>query len=321
MRRKTILAAVLCISATSVVCGSDFEQRISEKHWLRDFYTEAVYRKDRNIVVEYQTRYKEEPSWFDYSVDDEVFWFEDLPNYSGEFDIVTFRDHSEDNTVYPIRLYLWHYGFNCNVTKLNPDLYELQIEDVRISQSKYESRLADGHDMRFARDAAEPEYSLYFQFDGEYLYIYLEDRQTLYATYCAYDEAELRVLTEAIGTNEFDLSRFTFPVHADGSCEYDKAEAETVKAEKIEGGVYRVTENLQLRETGDTSGAVITTMQAGTLVQILSTGKEETIDGIADNWAEIEIQIRAKDADGTIIPSGTIGQYGTKGWCFGGYLQ
>ena len=308
MRSKMILAAVLCISAAAVVCGSDFEQRISEKHWLRDFYTEAVYRKDRNIVVEYQTRYKEEPSWFDYSVDDEVFWFEDLLNYSGEFDIVTFRDHSEDNTVYPIRLYLWHYGFNCNVTKLNPDLYELQIEDVRISQSKYESRLADGHDMRFARDAAEPEYSLYFQFDGEYLYIYLEE-------YCAYDEAEFQALTEAFETNEFDLSRFTFPVHADGSCEYDKAKAETIKTAKIEGGVYCVTENLRLRETEDTSSAIITTMQAGTLVQILSTGKEETIDGITDNWVEAEVQFGGRNKDGIRIT------YGTTGWCFGGYLQ
>ena len=319
MRRKTVLAAVLCISAAAVVCGSDFEQRISEKHWLRDYYNEVIYRKDRNIIAEYKTYYKEQPFWSDYFFDEKIFWFEKEEIVLADIDAVTYRPAYDG--AYPVRLYIGHKGFDCRINKLDSDVYEIQIAVVRMSQGHYEILLKDGHDMRFALNAAEPEYSLYFQFDGEYLYIYLEDRQTLYATYCAYDEAELRVLTEAIGTNEFDLSRFTFPVHVDGSCEYDKAEAETVKAEKIEGGVYRVTENLQLREAADASSAVITTMQAGTLVQILSTGKEETIDGIADNWAEIEIQIRAKDADGNIIPSGTTGQYGTKGWCFGGYLQ
>ena len=315
MRSKMILAAVLCISAAAVVCGNDFNQRISEKHWLRDFYTEAIYRKDRNIVVEYQTRYKEEPSWFDYSVDDEVFWFEDLPNYSGEFDTVTFWGRNEDDDAYPFYLFLGHEDFAYRINKLNSDLYEIQIKDVRISQRSYEYHLERGHDMRFARNAAEPEYSLYFQFDGEYLYIYLEDRQTLYATYCAYDEAEFEALTEAFETNEFDLSRFTFPVHADGSCEYDKAKAETIKTPKIEGGIYRVTENLRLRETEDTSSAVITTMQAGTLVQIRSTGKEETIDGITDNWVEAEVQFGGRNKDGIRIT------HGVTGWCFGGYLQ
>ena len=69
-------------------------------------------------------------------------------------------------------------------------MYELEIEDVRISQEKYEFILKYGHDVKFALNATEPGYSLYFRFDGEYLYIYLEDGKTLHETYCAYDESE-----------------------------------------------------------------------------------------------------------------------------------
>ena len=81
------------------------------------------------------------------------------------------------------------------------------------------------------------------------------------------------------------------------------------------GGIYRVSENLRLREEEDSSSAVITTMQAGTRVKVLAAGKEETIDGITASWVQVEVQKEARDKDGNIIPSGTTG------WCFGGYLR
>ena len=114
-------------------------------------------------------------------------------------------------------------GFRYKAKKLAPDLYKLELEDVRISQELYESFLEDGYDLKFALDATEPGYSLYFRFDGEYLYIYLEDGKTLYATYCAYDKAEEKALQEAIRTNEFDMTKITFPRHADGTCDYENA--------------------------------------------------------------------------------------------------
>ena len=55
-------------------------------------------------------------------------------------------------------------------------------------------------------------------------------------------------------------------------------------------------------------------MQAGSLVLILSKGREETIDGITDNWVEVELQWDSKDLEGDRL-------YGKTGWCFGGYLR
>ena len=203
-------------------------------------------------------------------------------------------------------------GFSCKARELTPDLYEVQIEDVRISQEKYERLLERGQDRKFALNATEPEYSLYFRFDGEYLYIYLEDGKTLYATYCAYDESEEEALYEAIKTNEFDMTKFTFPRHADGTCDYESGRG--VPGKKIVNGVYRAQDNLRLRANENTSGEIITTMQAGSLVLILSKGREETIDGITDNWVEVELQWDSKDLEGDRL-------YGKTGWCFGGYLK
>ena len=304
--KKTILIAALLVNMVAAVFGTDFEERISRRFWLRDYFNEVIYRKDRNIIVEYRPRLKEEENiyYYDSAHDDMIFWFEEPYNYIDRIEC------AEDD----------EYGYSvfmgtilCGKAKeLTPDLYELELWDVRISEEEYEDLLERGHDMKFALNATEPEYSLYFRFDGEYLYIYLEDGKTLYATYCAYDESEEEALQEAIRTNEFDMTKITFPRHADGTCDYESGGG--VPGKKIVNGVYRAQDNLRLRVNENTSGEIITTMKAGTYMIILSSGKEETIDGITDNWVEVELQTGARNLEGDVIT-------GTVGWCFGGYLR
>ena len=72
---------------------------------------------------------------------------------------------------------------------------------------------------------------------------------------------------------------------------------------------------MRLRKDADISSEIITTMQAGTLVEILSTGKEDTIDGITGDWVKIQVVTTSFDKDDNTIKSGTVG------WCFGGYLK
>ena len=306
MNKKMVLMALLLVSVVAAVSGTDFEERITEKKWYRDYFNEVIYRKDRNIIVEYQPYLTEEENIIFYNAIGVIFWFDEPSIYRDRINWTKFDD-SEYGSYISMR-----GGFRYKAKELNPDLYEIQIEDVRISQEKYEDLLESGHDRKFALDATEPGYSLYFRFDGEYLYIYLEDGKTLYATYCAYDESEEEALYEAIRTNEFDMTKITFPRHADGTCDYESGGG--VPGKKIVNGVYRAKENLRLRAKENTSGEIITTMQAGSLVLILSKGREETIDGITDNWVEVETLFGAKNLEGDFL-------YGETGWCFGGYLK
>ena len=309
MNKKMVLMALLLVSVAAAVSGTDFEERITEKKWYRDYFNEVIYRKDRNIIVEYQPYLTEEENiyFYDGSRGDMIFWFDESARYR---DCISWNRF--DDGEYGSYISIGMPGFRYKAKKLTPDLYKLELEDVRISQELYESFLEDGYDLKFALDATEPEYSLYFRFDGEYLYIYLDDGKTLYATYCAYDESEIVALQEAIRTNEFDMTKITFPRHADGTCDYESGGG--VPGKKIVNGVYRAKDNLRLREKEDISGEIITTMQAGSLVLILSKGREETIDGITDNWVEVELQTGAKNLEGDFL-------YGETGWCFGGYLK
>ena len=302
MNKKMVLVATLLVSVAVAVFGTDFEERITEKKWYRDYFNEVIYRKDRNILLEYQPRIEKKIHYYDDAYVDMIYWFDDPSRYR---DRITWNRF--DDGEYGSYISIGMSGFSYKAKKLTPDLYELEIEDVRISQEWYELLLECGHDMKFALNATEPEYSLFFRFDGEYLYIYLEDGETLYATYCAYDESEIVALQEAIRTNEFDMTKITFPYHADGTCDYESGGG--VPGKKIVNGVYRAKENLRLRAKEDISGETIYTMRAGAPVLILSLGKEETIDGITDNWVQVETLF----AVGDFMP-------GEVGWCFGGYL-
>ena len=310
MNKKMVLVAVLLVNMVTAVFGTDFEERISKRVWLRDYFNEVIYGQDRNILLKYQPKLTKEENiflYYGYYDADTRLWFDESAFYRDRI-----KCSKEDDSEYGSYISMSGWGFRCKAKELTPDLYEVQIEDVRISQELYELLLEDGHNMKFALDATEPEYSLYCRFDGEYLYIYLEDGKTLYATYCAYDESEEEALHEAIRTNEFDMTKITFPRHADGTCDYESSGG--VPGKKIVNGVYRAQDNLRLRETGSTSGKAITTMQADTYVRILSLGKEETIDSITDNWVEVETQFGAKNLEGDFL-------YGKTGWCFGGYLK
>jgi hypothetical protein len=81
----------------------------------------------------------------------------------------------------------------------------------------------------------------------------------------------------------------------------------TINGELIDykfGATHTVTDNLRLRDTADVSSAtIITTLQKNTMVQVLVTGKTETIDGITAPWVKV------------------MSDTGYVGWCFSGYLK
>ena len=83
--------------------------------------------------------------------------------------------------------------------------------------------------------------------DGEYLHFYTEDGRTIIS--CALVDEEFATQYEnLIQTNKCDLSRVTWPRHADGTCDYETA----VRLQS--GKRYRASDNLRLRSSGSTAG-------------------------------------------------------------------
>ena len=83
MNKRMILMAALLVNMVAAVSGTDFEERINEKTWLREYFNEVIYRKDRDIIVEYQPYLTEEEniSFYDGAYDDMIYWFTESAFY------------------------------------------------------------------------------------------------------------------------------------------------------------------------------------------------------------------------------------------------
>ena len=160
------------------------------------------------------------------------------------------------------------------------------------------------------------------KFDGDYLYVYLNDLKTLYGTFCRINNATLDEYNKLIKTGKCDLSKVTWPRHADGTCDYDGSKSTSTVSKTTTPSTnvavnktMTAYKNLKLRSAEATSSSVITVMSSGTKVKILQLGEPEKIDGMNSNWVKVEVQKSAKDRDGKEIKAGTVG------WCYGGYLK
>ena len=192
----------------------------------------------------------------------------------------------------------------------------------------------------FIKEPSEGIHRLLIIFDGDYINIYEDSKDKLLMTYAISDEKTIKEFNTLIRTGVCDLSKITWPRHADGTCDYDKkiippkfnfadiktnpVNLEQKKEKKVSvpfvtnvsiNKTMLVSENLKLRSGEATTSEVLTVMSAGTKVKILELGKAETIDGINSNWVKVEVQAGAKDRDGRAIRAGTVG------WCYGGYLK
>ena len=81
MKKRMMLAALLLVSVAAAVSGTDFEERITEKKWYRDYFNEVIYRKDRNILLEYQPRIEKKIHYYDDAYVDMIYWFDDPSRY------------------------------------------------------------------------------------------------------------------------------------------------------------------------------------------------------------------------------------------------
>ena len=45
MNKKMVLMAVLLVNMVVAIFGTDFEERITEKKWYRDYFNKVIYRK------------------------------------------------------------------------------------------------------------------------------------------------------------------------------------------------------------------------------------------------------------------------------------
>ena len=296
-----------------ITCGFalGFEERINECKWLTDYYINVLEKKDRTVLLDFIPKFKEEPFIFHYEIDEGFYWYEDEQLQYG---ILSISKSNIDDDKF---IYIQEFPFTISrIEQIDEDYYKIIIDKENIQKSTGdEIALWGGNLSKIINKEIK---TLFFRFDGDYLYIYLDDNKTLFTTYYAYSNEEYLAIKEFIKTNNFDMKKISLPRHADGTCDYeDVSSIKTVSSPTtnvVPNKTMIVSENLKLRSAEATTSEVLTVMSAGTKVKILELGKAENIDGINSNWVKVEVQSGAKDREGNTISRCTVG------WCYGGYL-
>lgn len=342
MRKKLIILFILALT-TSLFADEkildDFISKINKQNqWLPVEYLEVIKSENRDTMKMILPTYNYEKEW------DEVGdcwkeWYERYVEYY-EIESIWFNDtvwYLSGQKINQLQINKeWDYIIK-SVTK--QDYYILSLKQTL--NSIYNSRELDAYITNVESLRKTPLYSenpayydeeeykfdeilidAKFIFDGDYLTVYANEDK-FKQVYFRCTEETFEQLKSLIYTNKIDLSKITFPRHADGSCDYDgskktvasQAQKATSPTNVAPNKTMTVRENLKLRSGEAASTQVLAVMSAGAKVRILELGRAETIDGIPSNWVKVEVQQGAKDRDGKPIKKGTVG------WCFGGYLE
>ena len=188
-------------------------------------------------------------------------------------------------------------------------------------------------------------YILKFVFDGDYFDLFVDNK--FVHRFCYISEETKMQYEKLIKDGNCDLSKVTWPRHADGTSEFDDKiiipepiiTEEDLERFEIEQKRKNLNEeNLIIEEIsheiifksvqGLKNGIIkneaeifeepekfkILTATPGTEVKILKIGKEDTKDNITSNWIKIKVTNNAKSVLG-------VDMKGVTGWIFGGYLK
>ena len=178
--------------------------------------------------------------------------------------------------IYPSSITFSHlitYGYWIENIKKTDDYYELKINK--------DSSFVDNVDvfaLGWGKEITDklPFYNmkgdeLYVKKDGDYV-VLSDDRFKNACVFCKVDSDFVDILIGFMNTNEVDMSKITFPRHADGSCDYDiskktlasQAQKATSSTNVAPNKTMLVNENLKLRSGEATSTQGFTVMSAGT---------------------------------------------------------
>ncbi len=193
----------------------DFLEKLYTGNYVIDFYCDVLKSGKRDTIHNFSDVYMDrEYSDPDYGVV-KYKWY-DMEMFS--MDSIDIRIDDDTN-------------------KIDDEYFEISFHGLYIESSSLDKTI----EIQFRESVNDDEFSdsfsslnwklvrqnrvntFYFRFDGDYLYVYLngETDKDLFATFVNMNDETFSQFKNLIANNKCDLSKVTWPRHADGSCDYD----------------------------------------------------------------------------------------------------
>lgn len=216
--KSTFLIIILTCISSCYAQNIDIEKMLKHKIWIPTLYNDVLSSESRDTYYKYAPYYLEHPTkefsdphFSDYKI---IKWYE---SDSWEPIKLSFKERKE----------FYSYGKTIESFVIGQHEYDIvkkvknkmiiNISEDNLKTNKY----ADFElNIGFEKLEGKKNISLIFEFDGDYVDIYVNDKKHFFATFCKYDISTYNQLIDLINTNECEPWMIEYPKRANGSIDF-----------------------------------------------------------------------------------------------------
>ena len=227
MFRKKLL--LICFILITGICYAQNENILNkDKYCIKEMF-DVLKVQDRDKILEYFPEYYHEPELWEGDFETYLYWYGVIPNQEIYLQVRTQKDMEQ------IKRNFFSIDWNRNQDKILAITcypYYLVVEDFKIKGNEIDFSLwslittmnfSFSYIIKTEVPFNKTDYHMHkakFVMDGDYLNFYIDD---IYIhTFCKVDQNTLNEYERLMIDNSCDLSKVTWPRHADGTCDYDK---------------------------------------------------------------------------------------------------
>ena len=340
MKKISLMLFLFNMSIISLFCNSLFEN-LSNTTFIIEEHFSVLEKRDRNYLIQLYPDIAEKCTAYDGATDTDLYWYDINP--IGELSFVTIFTENRKGIDYEYISCL-PYALDIEVLKRTTNIILFDVKKITDLGKHFNSYFIP-KTVQFN----ETDYNMHTAkiiIDGDYLDFYIDD--VFIHTFCKINEATLKEYENLIKNNTCDLSKVTWPRHADGTSDYDDkiimpepliptgntdidevtagkdkvhaniGESEKIKKVQVKSKNQIMAVKIPAVLRADPSiekGTSMLKAVTGSRVQIIKVGKKQIIDNIESNWVKVKFLDGAKKVTGKDVSPDTVG------WLFGGYLE
>lgn len=203
--KKKILSITLLL--TIVFCFAQeikLQEKITGTHWVCSFFNDVLKTKQRDTYYKYSQYYFENQETWNDRQDCFSPWYEN--NWSP-----TFMSFNNDGTN------LWIASHTYDVKKIEKNKIFVELDENGISRNLAADKYTN---LNWGLINNKKKFTFIFEFDGDYVDIYINNKKNLFATFCKYDGYTYNELQHLIKGGDFGPWNINYPKRSNGSIDY-----------------------------------------------------------------------------------------------------
>lgn len=178
--------------------------KLNECDWVCAFFNDILNAQDRNVYYKYSPYYLENPDYEEDLTGNIFPWYEGI--WYPDFIAISKNKQS-----------LWIAAHNYAIKKISGNQIYVELTENELKDNFNSDKYLN---LNWSLLNTKKKFVFIFEFDGDYVDIYVNDKKHFFATFCKYDISTYNQLKTLIKTNECKPWMIEYPKRANGSIDF-----------------------------------------------------------------------------------------------------